>query len=298
MLLKVMASNSTSQTQNDNPSLSNCPAQDENYGGNKFYWGDGFSCRYILTKKGPFNNIYIPYGPNFRNLEGLKNFLRWVDQFKLSKVKIDLYRIYIDQAEALSLIKQAGFKSSKYVQDYQTSIVTNSGFQPNSRAKRYVKSALKHHTALNLIKTKDADVINQCYQIYEKSCELKGYQLKRTRDYFYQLASEGVLTIVKDNETDEINCFLLSTIRSVGDAKLNHKVLFLVFTAMTEKGRNLHLGFLATAHQFEEVFNNQLADQADFMGFSQEKGKHSIFKTKFGNEIIDLSGSFQRFKFL
>jgi hypothetical protein len=67
---------------------------------------------------------------------------------------------------------------------------------------------------------------------------------------------------------------------------------------MSEKGRNLHLGFLATANQFEQVFNQNLADEADFMGFSEEKGKHSIFKTKFGNQIIDLAGSFERFKFL
>ncbi len=283
---------------NTEPWASQCPAQDKNYGDSLFHRGEGFECRYNLRQKGPFKSIYIPYGPNFKDIHGLKNFLGWLSSFKLSKIKIDLYRIYFAENEALNLIMKAGFKPSHYLQDSQTSVVKPDSFKPNSRAKRYVKSALKHHTASTIAKVKDNRIIDECYEIYQQSCELKGYELKRSHQYFYELAKKGVLTIARDNQTDEINCFLLSDIREVGISEHSQRVMYLVFTAMSEKGRNLHLGFLATANQFEQVFNQNLADEADFMGFSEEKGKHSIFKTKFGNQIIDLAGSFERFKFL
>lgn len=285
---------------NTEPWASDCPAQDQYYGDSNFFQGDDFSCRYNLTRRGPFRIIYIPYGPNFENLDGLKNFIKWINSFKLTKVKIDLYRIYKDEPEALSLIKSAGFKPTMYSQDAKTSIVTEQSFKPNSRAKRYIRSASKHHQPLNLSDGggQEFKVIDRCYEIYKQSCQLKGYQLKRTKKYFYQLAEHGILSVVKDSKTEEINCFLLSDVRRVSTDKGIKKVAYLVFTAMTEEGRKLHLGFLATASQFEYIFNNKLADEADFMGFSEEKGKHSIFKTKFGNQIIDLAGSFERFKFL
>ena len=276
--------------------LSSCPAQDKGYGKSEFYKGEDFTCRYIMTRRGPFKSIYIPYGPNFKNLNGLKNFLDWLNRFKLTKVRIDLYRIFENEKEALSLIRQFGFKSSRYIQDPQTSIINKNSFMPNLRAKRYIRSAIKHHTASNFIKCDDLLLIKQIYKIYEESCKFKSYDFKRSFEYFEQLVNEGVLTVVRDNETGEINCFLLSVIRYVeGGIK---KILYLVFTAMTETGRNLHLGFLAHQHQIEEVFKNEIVDQVDCMGFSKEKGKHNIFKTKFGNEIIDLSGSFKRFKIL
>jgi hypothetical protein len=282
--------------------ISNCPAQDKNYGNTNFYQGDGFSCRYSMANKAFFKSIYIPYGPNFNDIEGFKNFINWIDGFKFSKVKIDLYRIYADKAKVMNLIEKAGFKPASYTQDSQTSIVKPADFNPNSRAKRYIKSALKHHTAVTIQKPGEDktgnQIIDQCYEIYRESCKLKGYELKRSHQYFYELSKSGILTVVKDNQTDAIDCFLLSDIRSVGEAKDGQRVMYLIFTAMTSKGRDLHLGFLATANQFEQAFDNNLADQADFMGFSSEKGKHSIFKTKFGNQIIDLAGSFERIKLL
>jgi hypothetical protein len=291
----------TAQNINTEPLVSDCPVQDELYGDTNFFSSEDFSCRYIVTKKLFFKSIYIPYGPRLKTANSINHFLDWINSFKLTKVKIDLYRIgrAEDLKLTLGLLGENGFKKAKYIQDPQTSIVKKDDYRPSSRARRYIKSAEKHHL-FKVLEPEDItdEIIDECYSIYKTSCESKGYKLSRSKGYFKQLASDGLLALAQDKGDMRINCFLICSKGVVASDSGPKRILYLVFTAMSDKGRDLHLGYGVTASVFDYVFSNDISDEADFLGFSAEFGKHSLFKTKFGNTIVDLPGSYERFKLL
>ncbi|HEQ65380.1 MAG TPA: hypothetical protein ENN64_00940, partial [bacterium] len=60
------------------------------YFGQEYIEGENFSCRYQFTKRFPFNSLYVPLGPLCRNAEGVHEALKSLENFKRTRIVIDL----------------------------------------------------------------------------------------------------------------------------------------------------------------------------------------------------------------
>lgn len=279
--------------------ISNCPIQDQGFGQSKFYSGNGFSCRYTEKKRYMLRQIYIIYGPNIKNIDGFNSFLSWLDGFKFTLIKIDLYKILFEVAESkiIDLLKSRGFKKSNYRQEDKTVLIYKDDYSPNSRALKYVRSVERKYDIEIFSKDNiDQNSLQTCFDIYKSSCEQKEYAIKRSLAYFKDIIfnQSGYLAVAKDKESKKIEGFILSDVRMISYKSKKLKLMYLIFTAMTEKGRENHVGFGFTHRMIEFGFNQEQVNLVDFLGFG---GSHGIFKTKFSSNDVVLSGSYQKIQF-
>jgi hypothetical protein len=279
--------------------ISNCPIQDQGFGQSKFYHGDGFSCRYIEKKKYMFRQIYIVYGPNIKDMDGFNNFLSWLDSFRFTLIKIDLYKIFFDIAEGkiIDLLTSRGFKKDNYWQEDKTLLIYKDDYSPNSRSLKYVRSVERKYDIEILSKDNvDQDLLQDCFDIHNSSCIQKGYSLKSSLAYFNHIIfnQSGYLAVAKDKESGQIEGFILSDVRTISYKSKHLKLMYLIFTAMTQKGREDHVGFGFTHRMIEFAFNKEQVNFIDFLGLG---GSHGIFKTKFSSNDVVLSGSYQKIQF-
>jgi len=82
--------------------------------GYHFFEGNNFYYRYQLSQKLFWKNIYIPFGPVCQTQKGFENFLNHLDNFKFTKITIDLPAIYNQKRiqEVVNKLKEHGYKKN------------------------------------------------------------------------------------------------------------------------------------------------------------------------------------------
>jgi hypothetical protein len=278
------------------------PTQLKEFGYN-FYQGDGFTYRYQASKRLFFKSIYIPLGPNAETEQGFDNFLQHIALQRFTKVKIDLPSVYNAKKTAQLMRKMiaAGFTSSTYIQDEETLVVVKDDMNLKHSEMNQIRNGLKK--ANIIVKTSlSNDELDQVYAIYliaAKRLEI----IAKDKSVFKLLADGGLTALAYDKETSKLEGFLLncyhktdlSDITKVGDTSL----LLLMFTGLTDKGRELQLGRAIYYELFRYAFEHTDTNVIDFHGASRSKGRSYMgFKTSFSKRFISLPGSFTRVRFL
>jgi hypothetical protein len=277
------------------------PSQLPEFGYN-FYEGDGFTYRYQSSKRLFFKSFYIPLGPNCPTEQGFDNFLQHTKSLRFTKVKIDLPMIYNTKhaAQVVDKIKKAGFTPATYIQDEETLVVVKEDMNLKHSEMNQIRNGLKKADIV-VKKTLDNTELDQLYDIYliaAKRLEIT----PKNKSVFKRLADGGLTALAYDKETNELegfllNCFTqtdLSDITKKGDTSL----LLLMFTGLTDKGRDLQLGRAIYYELFRYAFEHTDTNVIDFHGASRSKGRSYMgFKTSFSKRFISLPGSFTHVRF-
>jgi hypothetical protein len=276
------------------------PTQLKEFGYN-FYEGDGFTYRYQASKRLCFKSIYIPLGPNAETEQGFDNFLRHITSLRLTKVKIDFPSVYNSKkaAQLVGKVTTAGFTPSTYIQDEETLVVVKDDMSLKHSEMNQIRNGLKK--ADIIIKTALTDIeLDQIYAIYLIAARRLDIIAKHI-SVFKLLADGGLTALAYDKQTNKLEGFLLncyhqtdlSEITKNGDTSL----LLLMFTGLTDKGRELQLGRAIYYELFLYAFEHTDTNVIDFHGASRSKGRSYMgFKTSFSKRFISLPGSFTRIR--
>ncbi len=277
------------------------PTQFKELGFN-YYEGDGFSVRYQMTKKLFFKSIYVPLGPNCQSKQGFENFLQYIKSLKFTKVKIDLPAIYNSKTskQIVSSLKSAGFKSSKYIQDEETLLVTPDDMHLPHSEMNQVRYGLNRADIIIKDKLTDEE-IDQMYKIYLIAAKRLEIVPKKI-SIFKKLSENSLTALAYDKEKNEMQGFLLNyftkTDLSEITGKKDDKLLLLMYTGLTDKGRDLRLGRAIYYELFKSAFEEYGVKVADFHGASRSKGRSYMgFKQSFSKRFLSLPGSFEKTRF-
>ena len=278
------------------------PTQASQFGYN-FFQGDGFSYRYQMSKKLFFTTIYIPFGPNCESETGFKNFITRINKLKFTKVKIDLPAIYSSKIlkNTQNALAQAGFKKSSYIQDEETLLVLPDDL--NLKGKEMKKVRRGHEMAEIITKTSlTTGELDQIYKIYLDTAKNLSFKPK-DKSTFEKVMENGLVTIAVDKQTKQIEGFLLNSIidTELPDyaPKTTGKAMVLVYTGLSEVGRDHQLGHVIHYESFKTAFEKYHVDIADFHGASRTKNRTYIrFKTCFSERFFELPGSFEKINLL
>ncbi|MEI6887449.1 MAG: hypothetical protein WCK31_04415 [bacterium] len=276
--------------------------------GHEYFETDTFSVRYVLTKKLIFKSIYIPYGPVIKTEKGLQDFIDFLWEGKLNKIKIDLPKIYSSEIQNIFItnLKQVGFKPSEYIQDGETLVLNKGNWDLKSRYQRYVRSSSKDFSTTiydnitddTLNENTSNPILKDLYKIYYDNGHELGYNIK-PYEIFKDTFCNSITIVANFNETKEISGFLMGY-------KYNSKVidnitsndLLLLFTALTETGKQHKVGYLIHQKLFEHAFNELNYDSIDFHGADRSKKRSYIeFKERFGGTFVSYPGSFEYKKY-
>jgi hypothetical protein len=270
--------------------------------GYNFYKGDGFTCRYQLSKKIFFKSMYIPLGPNCESQQGFDNFIDYIKSQKFTKVKIDLPTIYESKKvkEVTKKLKLAGFKKTKYIQDEETLIVTPEDLNLPHSEMTQVRYGLKR--ADIVIKNNITDEeLDASYKVYKVATKRLGVQPK-DKSVFRKLSENCQIVLAYEKDTKNLEGFLLNyfvkTELTEISNKSDGKLMLAMYTGLTDKGRDLRLGRAIYYESFRTAFDNKEADVIDFHGASRSKGRSYMgFKLSFSKRFISLPGSFEKIRF-
>jgi hypothetical protein len=281
------------------------PFQFKEFGGQMFE-GENFSVRYYASRKVFIKSIYIPFGPVIKNIEGVKEFTKFLQSFKFTKMKIDLPLIFHSTYKTLlvSELKKLEFNTTKYLLDEETLIVTKETFSLNDRNMRYVRSGLKNYNVE--IKTKlDSNEVEKLYGIYTSNAKTLNYEPK-SFEAFSKISENSISAIAINKETDDFEGFLmgyknvfLTDTDNEFHIPSNATILQLIFTGLTENGRNSKLGFALHNELFNKCFNELGLNAIDFHGASRNQNRsYTNFKMMFGGTFVSLPGSYLKIRFI
>lgn len=272
--------------------------------GASYYEGDAFSVRYQSSKRLFFKNIYIPLGPNCDSEEGFDNFIDYIKSLKFTKIKIDLPLIYNSKRsdEVTKKMEKAGFKKAPYIQDEETILVLADDMNklPHSEMNQ-VRYGL-NRADIVIKDSVSGEEINDMYEIYliaTKRLEIE----PKAKSVFEKLSKNGLVSLAYDKQTNKMEGFLLGYLIETDLSDINGdtkgKLLDLMFTGLTDKGRELKLGRAIYYELFRVAFDKYGVSVADFHGASRSKGRSYMgFKESFSKRFISLPGSFVYLKLL
>ena len=270
--------------------------------GYSYYEGDGFSCRFQVSKKLFFKSIYIPLGPNCDTKQGFDNFLDYIKSQKFTKVKIDLPTIYESSKsdEVVKKLQANGFKKSTYIQDEETLVVTPNDLNLPHSEMTQVRYGLKRSDIVIKNSLTDEE-LDKSYSVYKIATKRLGVTPKNI-SVFKKLSENCQVALAYEKDTKNLEGFLLSyfvkTDLSEIANKSDGKLMLAMYTGLTDKGRDLRLGRAIYYESFKSAFDNNEADVIDFHGASRSKGRSYMgFKMSFSKRFISLPGSFERTRF-
>lgn len=270
--------------------------------GYNFYQGEDFYYRYQERKRLFFRSIYIPLGPNCPTPQGFDNFLNHINNFRFSKIKIDLPNIY-DKAIKLSIInklKKAGFKKSKYIQDEETIIVKNEDLSLPHKEMYWVRYSLKRADLVVKDKLNDKE-IDQIYDIYKVAISRLGAEVK-DKSIFKKLSESCLAVIAYDKKTNQPEGYILGYLTKANLKDItksdNQNLLLVMYTGLTDQGRKLKLGRAMHYQLFKSAFEDHGVSICDFHGASRSHDRSYLeFKLSFSKRFLSLPGSFTRTRF-
>ncbi len=267
--------------------------------GYNFFEGTDFSFRYQKSRKIFFNSIYIPLGPNCLNEDGFDNFLEHIKSQRFTKVKIDLPAIYDPKIknQVVAKLKTAGFKPTNYLQDEETILVTPPDLNLPQSEMCQVRAGLKKADIVikDSLSPKELD---QIYEIYLVATNRLGV-IPKAKAVFKRISESCLSVIAYDKQTKQPEGFLLNYLTEANLKSItknnNKKLLLLMYTGLTDKGRELKLGRAIYYELFREAFEKYNVAVCDFHGASRSKGRsYMSFKLSFSERFLSLPGSFTR----
>lgn len=271
--------------------------------GYSFFEGDGFTYRYQTSKKLFFKSLYIPLGPIAPTEQGFDNFLRHIQSLRFTKVKLDLPMIYNRQhaTHVTDKVIAAGFTAGTYIQDEETLVVTKDDMNLKHSEMNQIRNGLKKADIIikETLSDQELDDVYAIYMIAANRLQIT----PKSKAVFKLLSADGLTALSYDKTTEKLEGFLLnsyaqadlSDITNTGDTSL----LLLMFTGLTDTGRDLQLGRAIYYELFRYVFENTDVNVIDFHGASRSKGRSYMgFKTSFSKRFVSLPGSFTHIRFL
>jgi len=274
------------------------PIQFPEFGFN-FFKNKNFFYRFQENKKFFFRTIYIPFGPVCNNKEGFNEFLKHLKTLKFTKIIIDLPMIYHKgiEEEIVSKLLKSGFKKKNYIyQDEETIIIQKENFKLNSKKFYKVKQGLKNFDVI-VKKELNNEELEKIYQIYLFSAKRIGFLAKKI-DVFKKLLENALVSLAIDKNTQNIEGYVFGyCFQSYQNIKGDNIANFLMvmFTGLTDKGRENNLGHSLHYQLFKEAFENYQIDFIDFHGASRTKNRsYTEFKKEWGGNFYSLAGSFQK----
>jgi hypothetical protein len=270
--------------------------------GYAFFEGDGFTYRYQSSKKLFFKSLYIPLGPIAPTEKGFDNFLKHIQSLRFTKVKIDLPMIYNSKKakQVTDKIKAAGFSAGTYVQDEETLVVTKEDMNLKHSEMNQIRNGLKKADIIvkNSLSDQELDELYAIYLIAAKRLQIT----PKNKSVFQLLSADGLTALAYDKDTGKLEGFLLNSYMQTDLSEITKKgdtsLLLLMFTGLTDKGRELQLGRAIYYELFRYVFENTDVNVIDFHGASRSKGRSYMgFKTSFSKRFLSLPGSFTHIRF-
>jgi hypothetical protein len=271
--------------------------------GYEHFQGDGFSCRYQKSKKLFLKSAYVPFGPNCENERGLENFLSYMEDQKFNKIKIDLPIIYNKNLsnEIVDKLQRAGFRKTEYIQDEETLLVLPSDMQLDSSKMNKVRYGINRANIIITSSLSDKE-IDQIYDVYLQAINRLGAKPKN-KDIFKKMSNNCLASLAYDKDNGELLGYVFGyfTENDISDFvnKKDGKVMLVMFTGLTDKGRDYRLGHAIHYELFKKAFDDYSVDLIDFHGASRKKGRSYVdFKMTFGDRFFSLPGSFELTRFL
>jgi hypothetical protein len=258
--------------------------------------GEGLSYRYYTSKKLFWTNMYIPYGPVCSDASGFKNFVNKLSNRRLTKIHIDLPVIFNPELEkeCVGLLRAAGYKTSEYILDNETLLVTQESYSLNSRNMRYVRRGMKSFD-VRVVERFTDDELQQVDMLLALASRQLGYKQKPFAAV-EEVVKNGLSSVAYSHETGKIEGVLIgytATLDLGPDKPTN--ILQLMFTALSDAGRNEKLGFALHHELFNFAFDKAGYDIIDFHGASRTQGRSYVeFKKMFGGTFKANAGSFTR----
>lgn len=262
----------------------------------------GFSFRYQEGKRffGLQKTIYIPYGPICKDFSAFEAFLDFLETKKRTKVYIDLPLILDPniQKKVSNALTKSGYKEKpSKISDNETILVEKEKYQPNDRSMRYIKRGFREFD----IKVEDKlseDKINLMHNLYLSNVGgIESFNPKPV-EAFERICQNGVTAVAYAKDGDAIEGFLIGYIDKLPSDFSEGKekeVLFLMFTALSDRGRDEKVGFALHSAIFDEAFTNRGVEIADFLGADRKMDRsYTEFKMKWGGEFVPFGGSYQK----
>lgn len=278
------------------------PTQYKEFGLN-YYDGDNFSYRYQISKKLFFKTIYIPLGPNCYSKQGFNDFVKHITSLRFTKIKIDLPIVYSQKviSDITKKLKLAGFKKSNYIQDEETLLVLPDYLNFNGKELKKVRNG-KINVDIITKQQLSNNEIDEIYKIYKDTAKNLDFKPK-AKATFKKISETGLTTLALNKQTQKIEGFLLNSIieADLTDIvnKKDGKVMTLIYTGLTDTGREYGLGHAIHYESFKSAFDNFGIDVVDFHGASRTKDRTYLrFKNCFSKNYFSLPGSFKRVRFL
>ena len=264
-----------------------------------FHSTKNFSVKYQLSKiKFGFKYLYIPFGPITETREGFIEFLKWIDSFKFTKVKLDLPLI-LDSSikkEVLEMITKKGFREAQYFLDEETVIVTEADYKLSSNANRNIKKSSENYN-INFFNSPLGETeLKNIYQVYFENSKNKGFPAERFEAF--KKINENSVSIIAFNKNSKVDGFVLGYRTKVLVENIVQDYLYIVFSAFTSDGRKDRLGYVLRDRFCKECFAMGIK-MVDFHGASRTKNRsYTEFKSEFGGKFMSLAGSYEKLNLL
>ena len=264
-----------------------------------FFNKNDFYYRYQLSKKIFWKYIYIPYGPNCRTEKSFDDFLKHINSLKFTKITLDLPMIYNNQItkEVVSKLENCGFRKIPYIhQDEETIIILKNEFKLNSKRMNKVRHGYRF-VDIAVKKELTGEEINNIYEIYLLSSKRIGF-VPKNKNVFIKLSENCLVSLAYNKENKKIEGYVFGYIINSDQTIIESakgKILLVMFTGLTDYGRNCRLGYALHYDLFDAAFENHNIDMIDFHSASRTKNRSYVaFKQDWGGGFYLLPGSFTK----
>lgn len=275
------------------------PLQLKEYG-RSFFQGEGFSYRYQLSKKMFWKSVYIPWGPVCDSANGFKNFLAHIDAQKFTHTTIELPIIY-DLKMANKIVDDLianGFKKLNFtMQSDETLLIIKDRFHLPSAKMNKVRAG-KRYADVEVKNVLDESEVDEIYSVYLIAISRLNAK-PVSKDVFIRLSKNCLVSLAKNKETKKLEGYAFGYLTDFGPSdytnKMNNKIMTVVYTGLTDEGRDRRLGHYLHYELFNVGFESFDIDIINFHGASRTKN-HSFlpFKLDFTDQFHKLPGCYDK----
>lgn len=262
----------------------------------RYIEGNGFSFRYLSGTMRFGRAMYLPYGPNIVNLEGIDNFFELLNSYKFKKVKIDLPYIWDIKVKELiiSNFNAQNYNVVPYTIDNQTIIVDHNNYSISKRDLQYCNSEKASRFRYYIGQIPNV-IIPAVYEIYKES-SLRLKYIPKSIDIFYKLSNVENNIVVYDGDipisfilTDE------SMLENLDKSK-SQKFIYHLLTGANNIAFENKVGYKMHKLWIENALSKDY--KVDLHGAGANKS-YTEFKKKFVYNNVEislynLSGSFKK----
>ena len=275
------------------------PLQLKEYG-KSFFEGDEFSYRYQFSKRLFWQSIYIPWGPVCKSRQGFDNFLNHISNIKFSHVIVELPVIYSSETEkdvANGLISNGFEKLSYTLQSNETLLAFKDSFHLSSAKMNKVRAG-KKHVDVEVKSQLTEDEVDEIYDVYKIAIARLDSKLV-DRSVFSALSKNCLVAFARNKETKKLEGYTLGYFTDIGPSNYSDKpynrAMVVVYTGLTDEGRDHRLGHCMHYDLFTTAFDLYDTDIINFHGASRTKNHTFLpFKLDFTDHFHELPGCYNK----